>query len=47
MDYLHPILWRKERGAPKKLPTSCFVHTESKLNPSLITRSPNCRKNCK
>ena len=29
MHYLHPILWRKERGAPKKLPTSCSVHTES------------------
>ena len=36
MLYVPPILWSKERVEPKKLPTCCFIHTES--NTVLLVR---------
>ena len=37
--------FKKNRWSRRNLPTCCSAHTETKLNPSLITRSPYFRIN--
>ena len=43
----HPFFGAKNGWSPRNLPTCCSTHTETKLNPSLITRSPYLRENHK
>ena len=43
----HPFFGAKNGWSLRNMPTYCTAHTETKLNPSLITRSPYFRKNHK
>ena len=43
----HPFFGAKNGWSLRNLPTYCSAHTESKLHPSLITRSPYFRENHK